>query len=88
MLENVLNRLLHTVEVGHLIEHAAHATLGAGAIVAEYVKDQGVVELADGFDSFDQPSDFDVGIFGKTGEHFHLPGEQLPFIVVQGNPSP
>ena len=45
--EEVFDLFLDAVEVGHLVEHADHAALGARAVVAGNVKDKRVVQLAD-----------------------------------------
>ena len=46
-LQHVLDLLLHAVEVGVLVEHAVLAALAAGAVVADDVEDQRVVDLPD-----------------------------------------
>ena len=46
MLEDVLHRFVHAVEVGHLVEQAVHGAFGARAVVADIVEDQSVVQLA------------------------------------------
>ena len=68
------------VEVGHLVEHADHAAFGAGAVVADLVHDQRVVELAEVFDRLHDAADLVVGVRGERREHFHLPREQ-PLLV-------
>src|SRR5207237_183387 len=86
MLEHVLNGLLHTVKISHLVEHSAHATLGTRAIVANDVEDERIFELTGGFDGVDQASDLGVGIFGETGKYLHLPREQLFFVTAKLGP--
>ena len=77
VLEHVRHRLVDAVEVRHLVEHADHAAFGAGAVVADDVDDQRVVELADVFDRLHHAADLVVGVLGEAGEHLHLPREQL-----------
>ena len=69
MLQDVLDRFRHAVEIGHLIEHAVHPTLGACPVVADDVEDQRIVQLPHVLDSFNQPPDFRVGIFPESGEY-------------------
>ena len=45
VLQDVLDGLVHAVEVGHLVEEPVHAAFGARAVVADDVEDQRVVEL-------------------------------------------
>ena len=80
VLEHVGHGLGDAVEVGHLVEHAEHAALGAGAVVADLVDDQRVVELAQVLDGLHDAADLVVGVRGERGEHFHLPREQ-PLLV-------
>ena len=76
------------VEVGHLVEHAVHAAFGAGAVVADVVDDQRVVELADVLDGLHDAADLVVGVRGEGGEHLHLPGEQPLLVGAAARPSP
>ena len=86
VLQNVLDRLLHTVEVGHLVEHAVHAALGARPVVSEDVEDQRVVELAHVRDRVDEPPDLVVCLLGKACEDLHLAGKELLFLRAQPVP--
>ena len=76
------------VEVGHLVEHAVHAAFGAGAVVADDVEEQRVVQLAEVFDRLHHAADLVVGVRGEAGEHFHLPREQLLLVGASACPSP
>ena len=78
--EQILEFLGHAVEVGHLVEHAVHAALGAGPVVAGDVEDQRVVELANILERLNDPADFVVGMLHKSGKHFGLAREE-PFLV-------
>ena len=69
--------LADSVEVGRLVEKSVHAPLGARAVVAEDVEDEGVVHLAQVLDGLDQPAGLVVGELAVTGEHLHLVGEEL-----------
>ena len=80
VLQHVGHRLGDAVEVGHLVEHAGHAALGAGAVVADLVEDQRVVQFTDVLDRLHHAADLVVGVRGKRREHFHLPREQ-PLLV-------
>ena len=80
VLEHVRHSLLNAVEVGDLVEHAVHAALGAGAVVAEDVEDERVVELAHLFEGVEEAADFVVAVFAEGGVDLHLVGEEL-FLV-------
>ena len=54
MFQDIRNSFLHSVEIGHLIEEAVHAALGACAVVADYVEDERVVQLPDIVNGLDQ----------------------------------
>ena len=77
MLQDVGDRLHDAVEVGVLVVHAAHAALGAGAVVAEDVDDQRVVELTGLPDGVDEPADLGVGVLAEGRVDLHLAGEEL-----------
>ena len=77
MLEHLLHRLRNAIEIGKLVEHAQHAALGAGAVVADDVEDQRVIELAYLANGIEQPADLVVAIFSKGGINFHLAGKEL-----------
>ena len=59
---------------GQLIERAFERALGAGAVVADDVDDERIVELALVLDFLDHPADFMVGVGGIGGEHLGLAG--------------
>ena len=81
-----LDLFLHAVEVGVFVEHAVHAALGAGAIVAGDVEDEGVVELADLADGIDQAADVVVGVIDEGGECFDLAEEEALLVGGEGVP--
>src|SRR5450759_2134634 len=83
MLEDVLDGLMHSVEVGHLIEEPAHTAFSTRPVVPDDVKDQSVIELTGCLDGVDQPADLGVGILAKPSEDLHLAGKQLLFIRTQ-----
>ncbi len=80
MLHDVRDGFVHAVEVGHLVEDAVHRAFGAGAVVADLVEDQRIVQLTGLGQSIDQPADLVVGLFAESGEDFHLMGEELLFV--------
>ena len=80
VLQHVGHRLRDAVEIGHLVEHADHAALGARAVVADDVDEQRVVQLAQILDRLHEPADLVVGVLGECGEYFHLPREE-PLLV-------
>ena len=86
VLEDVRDGFGDAVEVGHLVEQAVHGPFGAGAVVADFVEDERVVQLAEVFDRLDQPADLVVGVFAEAGEHFHLAGEELLLVGAQRVP--
>ena len=83
MLQDVLDRFIHAVEVGHLVEHTVHAALGARPVVADDVEDQRIVQLPHVLDGLDQSADLRVGIFPESGEYLHLPGKELLLVCSQ-----
>ena len=62
----------HAVEVGHLVEGAVQRSLGGGAVVADDVVHERVVEHAEVLDGVDHPADVVVGVFQEPGVHLHL----------------
>ena len=72
--EHELGRLElgHAVEVGHLVEGAVHGALGRGAVVADDVVDDRVVEDLEGLEGVDDPADVVVGVLEEAGVHLHL----------------
>ena len=77
LLDHELRRLEggHPVEVGHLVEGAVHGALGRGAVVADDVVDDRVVEDAEVVDGVDQPADVVVGVLEEPGVDLHLAGQ-------------
>ena len=73
MVEHVARLLGHAVQRGHLVEDAVQRALHRGAVVAELVEDQGVVELPDLAEGVDDPADLVVGLGGEAGEGLHQP---------------
>jgi len=86
MLQDILDGLVHTVEIGHLVEEPNHAPFGTRAVVADDVEDQRVVELASLSHGVDQPADLRVRVLAEPGEHLHLAGEELLLIRGQRGP--
>ena len=64
------------VERHHLVVGALGAALGAGAVVADDVEEERVVELADRLELRHQPAHLVVGVLGEAGEGLHLPLEE------------
>ena len=64
------------VERHHLVVGAFRPAFGAGAVVADDVEEERVVQLADLFELRDQPADLVVGVLGEAGEGFHLALEE------------
>ena len=79
-LELILQRLRRLVERAHGVEHAEPATVGARAVVARDVDDQGVVQHAHVFDRLHDPADLVVGQLGKRGEELLIADRDL-FLV-------
>jgi hypothetical protein len=65
----------HAVEVDHLVERAVQGALGGGAVVADDVVHQGVVEGADLPQRIEQAADVMVGEFEEARVDFHLPAQ-------------
>ena len=60
------------VEVGHLVVRAVERALGRGAVVADDVVDQRVVEDAELLQPVEQAADVVVGVLQEAGVDFHL----------------
>jgi hypothetical protein len=78
-LQQVLDLLLHAVEVGVLVEHAVHAVhaaLAAAAVVTGDVEDQRVIGLAHFPERVQHAADLVIGVFGEGREHFGLAGKE------------
>ena len=65
----------HPVEVGHLVERAVQGAFGGGAVVADDVVDDRVVEDLEILESVEHPADVMVGVLEEPGVHLHLAGE-------------
>ena len=65
----------HPVEVGHLVERAVDGALGGGAVVADDVVDDRVVEDPEVLEGVDQPPDVVVGVLEEAGVDLHLAGQ-------------
>ena len=74
------------VEGQHLVERALERAFGTGAVVADDVVDQGVVEDLQVRQRIDQPPDVVVGVLEESGvdlhlarqDRFHLGGHLVP----------
>ena len=65
----------HPVEVGQLVEGAVQRAFGGGAVVADDVVDDRVVEDLEVLEGVDHPADVVVGVLQEPGEHLHLAGQ-------------
>ncbi len=65
----------HPVEVGHLVERALERPLGRGAVVADDVVDERVVQDLEFLEGIDDPADVEVGVLEEAGVDLHLPLE-------------
>ena len=65
----------HPVEVGHLVERAVDGALGRGAVVADDVVHQRVLQDAEVLQGVDQPADVVVGVLQEPGVDLHLAGQ-------------
>jgi hypothetical protein len=63
----------HAVEADQLVERALERALGGGAVVADDVVDERVVERADLLQRVDQQADVVVGVLQEPGVVLHLP---------------
>ena len=80
VLQDVRGGFLHPIEIGHLVEHAVHAALGARAVVADDVEDERVVELAQALEGVHQPADLGIRVLAEGREDLHLAREE-PLLV-------
>ena len=71
---------------GQLVERPGQRALHAGAVVAEDVDHQRVVQLAHLLDRGDHPARVPVGVLAVPRVHLHLPGVQGLLIRGQGIP--
>ena len=69
------------IEDDQLVEAAIGGALGRGAVVADDVVDEGVVEDLEVGQGIDQPPDVVVGVLEEPGEHLHLAGEHRLQVV-------
>ena len=58
--------------IGELVEAAVRRTFGRGAVVADDVVDERVVEDLEVVEGVDQPADVVVGVLEEAGVHLHL----------------
>ena len=73
----IFDRHGNAIEGRELVRCAVEHALGARAVVATDVDDQGIVEFAEVFDRLDNPPDLMVGV-GKVGPiNIRLPDEEL-----------
>ena len=75
------------VQDGELVEAAVRRAFGRGAVVADDVVDERVVENPEVVEGVDQPADVMVGVLEEAGVDLHLAGEhrlQLVRHVVPG----
>ena len=79
-LELILQRLRRLVERAHGVEHAEPPAVGARAVVARDVDDQGVVQHAHVFDGLHDTADLVVGQLGKRREELLIADRDL-FLV-------
>ena len=81
------------VHVGHVVgdavpdqvlaDGALEPALARGAVVAEQVDEQGVVEHAELVERVDEPADLVVGVLGEAGVGLHQPDGHAPGGVVE-----
>ncbi|CAB4713163.1 unannotated protein [freshwater metagenome] len=83
LLEDAVGRVGQAVETQHLVERALDAALAGGAVVAEDVEDDGVVELAEPLDLVDEAADLLVGVLGERRVDLHQPLGDAPVVVGQ-----
>ena len=77
------------VQQHHLVEGAVDPALGRGAVVADHVEHQGVLQHTKVLKGVDQPPDLEVRVLQEAGVHLHLTREdrlQLSrHVVPRGN---
>ena len=77
----------HAVQHRHLVEGAVQGAFGRGAVVADDVVDQGVLEHAQVVEGVDEAPNLVVGLLEEAGVELHLAGQhrlQLGGHVVPG----
>ena len=79
--ELLLRRQRDPVLHRQLVERAGERALHAGAVVAEDVEDERVLELAHLLDRVEQPPDVPVGVLLEAGVDLHLPRVQLLLVL-------
>ena len=72
-----------SVHRGHFVERPLDHALGAGAVVADDVNDQRVVELAQLRDRIQDPAHIVVGLGKVAGVHLHHVGKELLLLRVE-----
>jgi hypothetical protein len=63
------------VEVDQLVERTVQITLGGGAVVADDVVDQGVIQDLQVLEGAHEPADVVVGVLQEPGVDLHLAGQ-------------
>ena len=86
--ELLLRRQRDAVLHRHLVERAGDRAFHAGAVVAEDVDDQRVVELAQLVDRVEQAADVPVGVLLEAGVDLHLACVELLLVVAGASPRP
>jgi hypothetical protein len=64
-----------TIERQDFVERAVRGTFGAGAVVADDVVDERVVEDPEVSERIDQPAEMVVGVLQESGVDLHLASE-------------
>ncbi len=77
-----LGAVADPVEAQCLVEGALETALGRGAVVAEDVEHDGVVQVAALAQRLDQPADLGVGVLGERGVQLHEPLRVVPREIV------
>ena len=82
----VFDRHGNTIESGELVRRSVEHSFSARAVVAAYVDDQGVVELAEVFDCLDDSADLMVGVCEVRPVDIGLLDEELLLLPTEGIP--
>ncbi len=82
----VLDRNGDAIEGRELVRCSVEHALGARAVVAAYIDDQGVVELAHVVDGLDNATDFVVGVCEERSVDVSLLDEEFFLLKTQGIP--
>ena len=81
LLEDAGGAVGQPVEAQRLVEGALEAALAGGAVVAEHVEHEGVVELTERAQLLHEPADLGVGVLGEGGVDLHQPLGHDPVVV-------